>query len=161
MDACTYEKLCEHETLNESYTYSEEPKTPKPTNIEKNKMLKNQGLLNDEHVFFYTYWRAKPHDATQNKKQDNDKSRRKHQNKEYNTSSNKMQTLGIGATEKKRNRMGVKLTIGRRERFYLVVFLLPTACSYECRPSNDLDCPWWNCAPLFSIISNFLFQRRQ
>ena len=75
------------------------------------------------------------------KKQDNDKSRRKHQNKEYNTSSNKMQTLGIGVAEKKRNRMGVKLTIGRRERFYLDVFLLPTAYSYECRPSNDLDCP--------------------
>ena len=64
MDACTYEKLCEHETLNESYTYLEQPKTPKPTNIEKNKMLKNQWLLNDEQVFFYTYWRAEPHDAT-------------------------------------------------------------------------------------------------
>ena len=116
MDACTYEKLCEHETLYELYTYSEQPKTPKPTNNEK-KMLKNQQLLNDEHIFFYTYWRAKPHDATQKKKRkkDYDKSRRKHQNEEYNTSSNKMLTLGIGAAEKKRNRMGVKFTIGRRE----------------------------------------------
>ena len=50
MDARTYEKLCEHETLYESYTYSEQPKTPKPTNIEKNKMLRNQPLLNDKHV---------------------------------------------------------------------------------------------------------------
>ena len=55
------------------------------------------------------------------KKMDYDKSRRKHQNKEYNTSSNKMLTLGIGAAEKKRNRVGVKLTIGRRERFYFSV----------------------------------------
>ena len=46
----TYEKLCEHETLYESYTYSKQPKTPKPTNIEKNKMLRNQPLLNDKHV---------------------------------------------------------------------------------------------------------------
>ena len=75
------------------------------------------------------------------KKKDYDKSRRKHQNEEDNTSSNKMLTLGIGAAEKKRNRMGVKFTIGRRERFYLAVFLLPTAYPYECRPSNDLDCP--------------------
>ena len=43
-------KLCEHETLYESYTYSEQPKTPKPTNIEKNKMLRNQPLLNEKHV---------------------------------------------------------------------------------------------------------------
>ena len=55
------------------------------------------------------------------KKKDYDESRRKHQNEEYNTSSNKMLTLGIGAIEKKRNRMGVKFTIGRRERFYLAV----------------------------------------
>ena len=48
MDASTYEKLCEHETLYESYTYSKQPKTPKPTNIEKNKMLRNQPLLNDQ-----------------------------------------------------------------------------------------------------------------
>ena len=34
-----YEKLCEHETLYESYAYSMQPKTLKPTNIEKNKML--------------------------------------------------------------------------------------------------------------------------
>ena len=39
VDARTYEKLCEHETLYESYAYSEQPKTPKPTNIEKNKKL--------------------------------------------------------------------------------------------------------------------------
>ena len=39
MDACTYEKLCEYETLYESYAYSKQTKTPKPTNIEKNKML--------------------------------------------------------------------------------------------------------------------------
>ena len=50
VDACTYEKLCEHETLYKSYTYSEQPKTPKPTNIEKNKILRNQPLLNDKHV---------------------------------------------------------------------------------------------------------------
>ena len=50
MDARTYKKLCEHETLYESYTYSEQPKTPKRTNIEKNKMLRNQPLLNNEHV---------------------------------------------------------------------------------------------------------------
>ena len=48
--------------------------------------------------------------------------KRKHQNKVYNTSSNKMLTLDIGVVEKKQNRMGVKLTIGRRERFYLAVF---------------------------------------
>ena len=36
------------------------------------------------------------------KKLDYDKSRRKHQNKEYNTSSNKMLTLGIVATERYR-----------------------------------------------------------
>ena len=35
MDAHTYEKLCEHGTFYESYTYSKQPKTPKPTNIEK------------------------------------------------------------------------------------------------------------------------------
>ena len=39
VDARTYEKLCEHETLYESYAHSEQPKTPKPTNIEKNKKL--------------------------------------------------------------------------------------------------------------------------
>ena len=50
VDACTYEKLCEHETLYESYTYSEQPKTPKRTNIEKNKVLRNQPLLNNTHV---------------------------------------------------------------------------------------------------------------
>ena len=37
-----------HETLYESYTYSKQPETPKPTNIEKNKMLRNQPLLNDQ-----------------------------------------------------------------------------------------------------------------
>ena len=67
MDACTYEKLCEHETLYESYTYLEQPKTPKPTNNEK-KMLKNQWLLNDKHIFSNTYSRTKPHDATPKKK---------------------------------------------------------------------------------------------
>ena len=41
-------------------------------------------------------------------------------NKKYNTSSNKMLTLG--AAEKKQNRVGVKLTIGRRERFYFAFF---------------------------------------
>ena len=51
MNACTYEKLCEHEILYESYTYSEQPKTAKPTNNEKNKMLRNQPLLNDEFFF--------------------------------------------------------------------------------------------------------------
>ena len=58
MDARTYEKLCEHGTFYESYTYSEQPKTPKPTNIEKYKMLRNQPLLNNKHVFSYTYSRA-------------------------------------------------------------------------------------------------------
>ena len=67
MDARTYEKLCEHETLYESYTYSKQPKTPNPTNIEKNKMLRNQPLLNDKYVFLYTYSKAKPHDATPKK----------------------------------------------------------------------------------------------
>ena len=85
-------------------------------------MLRNQPLLNDEHIFSYTYSRTKPHDATPKKKKDYNKSKRKHQNKVYNTSSNKMLTLDIGAAEKKQNRMGVKLTIGRRERFYLAVF---------------------------------------
>ena len=85
-------------------------------------MLRNQPLLNDEHIFSYTYSRTKPHDATPKKKKDYNKSKRKHQNKVYNTSSNKMLTLDIGAAEKKRNRMGVKLTIRRRERFYLAVF---------------------------------------
>ena len=85
-------------------------------------MLRNQPLLNDEHIFSYTYSRTKPHDATPKKKKDYNKSKRKHQNKVYNTSSNKMLTLDIGAAEKKRNRMGVKLTIGGRERFYLAVF---------------------------------------
>ena len=45
------------------------------------------------------------------KKLDYDKSRRKHQNKEYNTSSNKILTLGIGATEKKRNKVDVKFSL--------------------------------------------------
>ena len=85
-------------------------------------MLRNQPLLNDEHIFSYTYSRTKPHDATFKKKKDYNKSKRKHQNKVYKTSSSKMLTLDIGAAEKKRNRMGVKLTIGRRERFYLAVF---------------------------------------
>ena len=77
MDACTYEKLCEHEILYESYTYSKQPKTPKPTNIGKNKMLRFQPLLKDKYVFFYTYSRAKPHNATPKKKKiDYDKSRR-------------------------------------------------------------------------------------
>ena len=83
-------------------------------------MLRNQPLLNDEHIFSYTYSRTKPHDATP-KKKDYNKSKRKHQNKVYNTSSNKMLTLDIGAAEKKRNKLGVKLTIGRRERFYFSV----------------------------------------
>ena len=40
-------------------------------------MLRNQPLLNDKHVFFYTNSRAKPLDATQKKKKlDHDKSRR-------------------------------------------------------------------------------------
>ena len=51
-----------------------------------------------------------------------DKSRRKHLNKEYNTASNKILTLSIGAAEKKRNRVGVKLIIGMGERFYFAVF---------------------------------------
>ena len=85
-------------------------------------MLRNQPLLNDEHIFSYTYSRTKPHDATSKKNNDYNKSKRKHQNKVYKTSSSKMLTLDIGAAEKKRNRMGVKLTIGRRERFYLAVF---------------------------------------
>ena len=84
-------------------------------------MLRNQPLLNDEHIFSYTYSRTKPHDATP-KKKDYNKSKRKHQNKVYNTSCNKMLTLDIGVVEKKQNRMGVKLTIGRSERFYLAVF---------------------------------------
>ena len=86
--------------------------------------LRNQLLLNGKHVFSYTYSRAKLHDATPKKKKkkiDYEKSKKKHQNKKYNTSSNKMLTLGIGAAEKKRNRVGVKLTIGRRERFYFSV----------------------------------------
>ena len=44
-------------------------------------------------------------------KLDYDISRRKRQNKEYNTSSNKMLTLGIGAAEKKRNKVDVKLSL--------------------------------------------------
>ena len=85
--------------------------------------LRNQLLLNDNHVFSYTYSRAKLHDATQKKKKiDYEKSKKKHQNKKYNTSSNKMLTLGIGAAEKKQNKVGVKLTIGRRERFYFAFF---------------------------------------
>ena len=44
------------------------------------------------------------------KKRDYDKFRRKHQNGEDNTSSNKMLTLGIGAAEKKQNRVGVKFS---------------------------------------------------
>ena len=66
--------------------------------------LKNQPLFKGKHVFFYTYSRAKPHDDThtqkKKKKLDYDKSRRKHQNKVYNTSSNKMLTLGIGVVER-------------------------------------------------------------
>ena len=90
-------------------------------------MLRNQPLLNDKHIFSNTYSRTKPHDATPKKKKRitiNQKG--KHQNKVYNTSSNKMLTLDIGVAEKKRNRMGVKLTIGRRERLYWPFFLLPT-----------------------------------
>ena len=45
------------------------------------------------------------------KKLDYEKSKRKHQNKKYKTSSNKMLTLGIGAAEKKRNRVGVKFSL--------------------------------------------------
>ena len=56
------------------------------------------------------------------KKIDYEKSKKKHQNKKYNTSSNKMLTLGIGAVEKKQNKVSVKLTIGRRERFYFAFF---------------------------------------
>ena len=86
-------------------------------------MLRNQPLLNDKHIFSNTYSRTKPHDATpKKKKRITINQKRKHQNKVYNTSSNKMLTLDIGVVEKKRNRMGVKLTIGRRERFYLAVF---------------------------------------
>ena len=103
-------------------------------------MLRNQPLLNDEHIFSYTYSRTKPHDATPKKKKDYNKSKRKHQNKVYNTSSNKMLTLDIGAAEKKRNKLGVKLTIGRRERLYWPFFLLPTTYPYECRTNNDFNC---------------------
>ena len=56
------------------------------------------------------------------KKIDYEKSKKKQQNKKYNTSSNKMLTLGIGAAEKKQNKVGVKLTIGRREGFYFAFF---------------------------------------
>ena len=43
--------------------------SPKHQNLQtmKKKMLKNQQLLNNEHVFFYTYSMAKPHDATPKK----------------------------------------------------------------------------------------------
>ena len=86
-------------------------------------MLRNQPLLNDEHIFSNTYSRTKPHDATpKKKKRITINQKRKHQNKVYNTSSNKMLTLDIGVVEKKQNRRGVKLTIRRRERFYLAVF---------------------------------------
>ena len=91
----------------------------------KTATLRNQLLLNDKHVFSYTYSRAKLHDATPQKKKkkiDYEKSKKKHQNKKYNTSSNKMLTLGIGAAEKKQNKVGVKLTIGRRKRFYFAFF---------------------------------------
>ena len=67
MNACTYEKLCEHEILYESYTYSEQPEIAKPTNIEKYKMLRNQPLSNDVFFFTYTYARTKPHDVTSGK----------------------------------------------------------------------------------------------
>ena len=41
-------------------------------------MLRNQPLLNDEHIFSYTYSRTKPHDATpKKKKKDYNKSKRK------------------------------------------------------------------------------------
>ena len=38
----------------ESYTYSEQPKNQNLQTMKKKK-LKNQQLLNDEHVFLYTY----------------------------------------------------------------------------------------------------------
>ena len=63
-----------------------------------------------------------PQKKKKKKKIDYEKSKKKHQNKKYNTSSNKMLTLGIGAAEKKQNKVGVKLTIGRRERFYFAFF---------------------------------------
>ena len=85
--------------------------------------MKNQPLFKGKHFFFSTYIQGlNPMMPPKKKKQNYDKSGRKHQNKEYNTSSNKMLTLGRGAAEKKRNRVGVKLTIGRRKRFYFAVF---------------------------------------
>ena len=75
------------------------------------------------------------------KKIDYEKSKKKHQNKKYNTSSNKMLTLGIGAVEKKQNKVGVKLQLEGGRGFILPFFLLPTAYLYECRSYNDLNCP--------------------
>ena len=58
MDACTYEKLCEHETLYESYTYSEQPKTPKPTNNEK-KNAKKSTIIERLTCFFIQILKGK------------------------------------------------------------------------------------------------------
>ena len=44
------------------------PKHQNLQTLKKKKMLRNQPLLNDKHVFFYTNSRAKPLDATQKKK---------------------------------------------------------------------------------------------
>ena len=44
------------------------PKHQNLQTLKKNKMPRNQPLLNNKHVFFYTYSRAKPYDATQKKK---------------------------------------------------------------------------------------------
>ena len=73
-------------------------------------------------MFFPTHIQGLDPMMPPQKKLDYDKSRRKHQNKEYNTLSKEMLTLGIGAAENKQNKVGVKLTIGRRKRFYFVVF---------------------------------------
>ena len=62
-------------------------------------------------MFFSTHIQGLNPMMPPTKKLDYDKSRRKHQNKEYNTSSNKILTLGIGATEKKRNKVDVKFSL--------------------------------------------------
>ena len=77
------------------------PKHQNLQTLKKNKMPRNQPLLNDKHVFSTHIQGLDPMMPPQ-KKLDYDKSRRKHQNKEYNTSSNKMLTLGIAATERYR-----------------------------------------------------------
>ena len=59
MDARTYEKLCEHGTFYESYTYSKQPKTPKPTNIEKKKAKKST-IIEQQTCFFLHIQELKP-----------------------------------------------------------------------------------------------------